>query len=386
MWNVTAAAPTVVYGVNLTVDKETKLTVAGVNATYELTVENTGNQPDNYTLSVDNPDNATVAELSTYTITNLAPGENYAVLLNVTNATVGVGTFRVNVTATSVSNTSVFDYVNTTTTIGATQTYTANETGEINATNIADTSVSYNTTTPVNITIGKYPANPGASFSGDIGKYIDVRVNDSANVTNLTIKLFYTDTELGDKIESLLKMYWWNGSAWDKCSYTGVNTIDQDSYGGYVWAFVNNTTTPRLSDLRSTPFGATAPAPAPAPTPTPRPRVAGGGGGGGTPRDTDGDGITDIEEMLQGTDPKDPCDPNPECAACKALMPATPAPTTAPIVSPTPKPTVKPTPVPTPAPATPTPTPKSIPGYEALFTIASLIAIAVVYAVVRRKK
>ena len=114
-------------------------------------------------------------------------------------------------------------------------------------------------------------------------------------------------------------------------------------------------------------------------------RVA-GGGGGGTPRDSDGDGITDIEEMLQGTDPKDPCDPNPECAACKALMPATPAPTIAPVTSPTPKPTVKPTPVPTPAPATPTPTPKSIPGYEALFTIASLIAIAVVYVVQRKRR
>jgi len=111
---------------------------------------------------------------------------------------------------------------------------------------------------------------------------------------------------------------------------------------------------------------------------------AGGGGGGGAPRDSDGDGITDIEEMLQGTDPKDPCDPNPECAACKALMPATPAPTTAPVVSPTPKPTVKPTPVPTPAPATPTPTPKPTPGYEAVFMIAGLLAVA--YLVQRKRR
>jgi len=110
----------------------------------------------------------------------------------------------------------------------------------------------------------------------------------------------------------------------------------------------------------------------------------GGGGGGGAPRDSDGDGITDIEEMLQGTDPKDPCDPNPECAACKALMPAAPAPTTAPVVSPTPKPTVKPTPVPTPAPATPTPTPKPTPGYEAVFMIAGLLAVA--YLVQRKRR
>ena len=127
-----------------------------------------------------------------------------------------------------------------------------------------------------------------------------------------------------------------------------------------------------------------APTPTPTPTPTPAPARHAGGGGGGGPRDTDGDGITDIEEMLQGTDPKDPCDPNPECAACKALMPATPAPTTAPVVSPTPKPTVKPTPVPTPAPATPTPTPKPIPGYEVGFMIAGLLAVA--YLVQRKRR
>jgi len=68
---------------------------------------------------------------------------------------------------------------------------------------------------------------------------------------------------------------------------------------------------------------------------------------------------SDIAEMLAGTDPNDPCDPDPECPACLAIKPA----------------------------ATPTPTPtptEEVPGFEAVFAIAGLLAIA--YVVLRRRK
>jgi len=99
-------------------------------------------------------------------------------------------------------------------------------------------------------------------------------------------------------------------------------------------------------------------------------------GGGGVPRDSDGDGYSDIKEMLAGTNPNDPND-------YPGAPVATPTPTIAPTPTPTPTlPTPMPTPTPTPT-ITPTPTPKE-PGFEAVFAIAGLLAVA--YLVLRRER
>ncbi|MGB2841568.1 MAG: hypothetical protein WBC40_03685 [Halobacteriota archaeon] len=110
----TTVSPIVVYGVNLTVDKPAETTATNVNATYTLTVNNMGTVEDTFHLTVDNADNAAVADLSEYQVT-LASGENATVLLNVTDET--ANGYRVNATAVSQGNTSVFDCVNTTTTV-----------------------------------------------------------------------------------------------------------------------------------------------------------------------------------------------------------------------------------------------------------------------------
>ena len=130
----------------------------------------------------------------------------------------------------------------------------------------------------------------------------------------------------------------------------------------------------------------------PAPTPTPIIRRGGGGGGGGGVSDSDGDGYSDIEEIIVGTDPYDPCDPNPACVACigEAII--------AKVIT-TPKPTpYDPTKGITPATAKPVatippleepekpekPEKPGVPGFEAVFAIAGLLAVA--YLVQRRKK
>jgi DMSO/TMAO reductase YedYZ molybdopterin-dependent catalytic subunit len=126
----------------------------------------------------------------------------------------------------------------------------------------------------------------------------------------------------------------------------------------------------------------------PTPTPTSPSRV----GGGGTARDSDNDGYSDIQEMLTGTDPNDPCDPNPESRACLATRSPTPAAVTTSTATTTPTATATPTvppPVATPTPtatATPTTTAKKplIPGFEAISAVLGLLAIA--YLVLRQNK
>ncbi|MEA3488187.1 MAG: hypothetical protein U9R10_02920, partial [Euryarchaeota archaeon] len=73
------------YGVDLSVDIPSQTVKPDEIATYTLTVENTGDMMDNYTLDIVNKDNATVVSLSKDAIANLGAGESEDVLLNVSD-------------------------------------------------------------------------------------------------------------------------------------------------------------------------------------------------------------------------------------------------------------------------------------------------------------
>ena len=115
--SVMVQTPSIPNNINLDVDMPVRTTFIGINATYILTLNNSGTVMDNYTLTVDNPDGATIASLSTYVVQNLAPGANTTVFLNVTNAV--QGKFRVNVTGTSMGDSTRMASVNTTTIVNA---------------------------------------------------------------------------------------------------------------------------------------------------------------------------------------------------------------------------------------------------------------------------
>jgi hypothetical protein len=91
-----------------------------------------------------------------------------------------------------------------------------------------------------------------------------------------------------------------------------------------------------------------------------------GGGGGGAPRDSDGDGYSDIQEMLAGTDPNDSND-------YPGAVVATPTPTPTPAVTPTP--TIPPAVTPTP---TPSVTPPVVPPVKRPWGLIIGIILAVV--------
>ena len=101
--------------------------------------------------------------------------------------------------------------------------------------------------------VATYESNPGARLRGSIGNYIDVYVPDVGGLTELEIRKYYTDEEIAalGLNERSLMLYWWDGSAWVPCSDTGVNTREN-----YIWAKIRTDTTPSLTDLTGTPFGA----------------------------------------------------------------------------------------------------------------------------------
>jgi hypothetical protein len=104
--------------------------------------------------------------------------------------------------------------------------------------------------------------------------------------------------------------------------------------------------------------------------------MPGGGGGGARSMDSDGDGYTDIQEMLAGTDENDPCDPNPGCPACLAIRPPAPTPSPTPTETPTLAPTITPSPTPVQTPSSTIP-PTTDDQKQTLMWVIGLMAVSI---------
>ena len=143
----------------------------------------------------------------------------------------------------------------------AAKTETVTGGGTVDARDEADTEVEV--TGNATVTVFTYGDNPGGDAPTDfnaLDKYIDVYVPDTTEVTEIEIRLYYTDAEVeaADVDEDSLRLLWWNGTLWVQCSpdtASGVNTDSIYGYSGYMWATINATTTPSLDDLQGDEFG-----------------------------------------------------------------------------------------------------------------------------------
>ncbi len=93
----------------LTANTTSQITVLGCNATYLLTIENTGDETDTYNLTTTNIDDASVVVLNQSVIT-LDSGCSGNVTLNVTDDNI-IGPYCVVVNATSQTNAEVTDEI-----------------------------------------------------------------------------------------------------------------------------------------------------------------------------------------------------------------------------------------------------------------------------------
>ena len=133
--------------------------------------------------------------------------------------------------------------------------------GEIDGRDATDTWVNVHSGI-ADVYMSKYSSNPGSSsFSGATGQYIDVLILNPVGVSEVEIRLYYTNTEVVGS-ESNLRLRWWDGTTWQDCSDTGVNTDDIPGtpYSGYIWVKIRpaadpNPTIPTLEQITGTPFG-----------------------------------------------------------------------------------------------------------------------------------
>src|SRR4030042_1956164 len=100
---------------------------------------------------------------------------------------------------------------------------------------------------------GERPSGVDAP-SGSAVKFFDVYCEDSAGVTSLVLRFYYTEYEALGMGEEDIRVAWWDGDSWEECSGQTVHPENVGGYGGYVEVGVDSGTSPALTDLEMTEF------------------------------------------------------------------------------------------------------------------------------------
>lgn len=107
----------------------------------------------------------------------------------------------------------------------------------VDATATTNSTVTLNTTSPVTVTVLKYPSNPHPETplpTNSLSTVVDVAVSDpSAVVWPIYVERSYTDAEIVGLNESALALYYYKDGEWLRCRNTGVY-VDEN----IVWAYM----------------------------------------------------------------------------------------------------------------------------------------------------
>jgi len=114
----------------------------------------------------------------------------------------------------------------------------ANFTGYVlDASEVADTTVTMNTTFPVTVTVLRFESNPHPDDpmpEGFLPKFVDIFISDLDGVDwPIYVEITYTDDEAEGLDESSLGIHYWSDDSWRRCSNTGV-----DVEANKVWAYM----------------------------------------------------------------------------------------------------------------------------------------------------
>ena len=109
--------------------------------------------------------------------------------------------------------------------------------------------VEFSVSSSTSITILCVPDIPERSQWTTTGNQFIIMVNETDSVIDLNVKFNYKAEDVMEGGESSLFPYWRNGTVWEACSDSGVDTTDSGDFSGTVWVTFDSDSNPGPDNL-----------------------------------------------------------------------------------------------------------------------------------------
>ncbi len=92
----------------------------------------------------------------------------------------------------------------------------------------------YKVTKNLSLDVLSLMSSPYGTLENELGIYYLVMVNDTANLTELTLRFYYTSEDIAGRKPSTLKPAWWDGTRWQEASNLRLDTTSTGNFSGFV--------------------------------------------------------------------------------------------------------------------------------------------------------